>query len=421
VLLAAIFIISLCVSGVLFFKLPFRKVIKGGIFPQYVDMEGPRENIEKEYYDLQEKLQKKISELSSKLGSAEDGYSVLGSISSLIKESSAIKETEKAQQGLISHLNTPGLGLEKGEGEETAIILKNFVDKKAALNLKRTIDDMMNALKENPFNIKARITIGALANKIQNSNSPQQLSEYEKQLKEAIDNSSLDTSVKKELKELARQLKEWKGFQLQQRKMYSEGKIFEKEEIKEALVEQILPPPAKEYPQALEKYPQTKSPSFNLAVTLDLLIKIALKWVLILILCIPILFLVLYFLTEKQKNKLISLCKNPREFIINLYGNLRGVLIIFGSRYSGILAPLSYAEWVEHRYSIKNNLFLQFTAKFEEAKYSQHILKSEDVSLVLNDYNDFLKILFSNQKKFYLVLRYCLTLLHRKPLSIHKG
>jgi len=76
---------------------------------------------------------------------------------------------------------------------------------------------------------------------------------------------------------------------------------------------------------------------------------------------------------------------------------------------------------IERNYSIKNNLFFRFTAKFEEAKYSQHVLRPEDVHSTLNDYNDFLKILFSSHNKFTLILRYCLTLLHRKPLSIYGG
>lgn len=418
-LLAVIFITSLFISGVLFFKLPLRKVLKGGFF---VDIDTSQDLLDKEYYDLQERLQEKITELIPKFGFVEDRYSALAWLSYLIKEPSTIQEVAKAQQGLISYLNTEdALGLEKSEAEEITILLRNFVDKKASFNLKRIKDDMMNALKNNPFNIKARIAIAGAAFKLQNSNSLTEVSEFEKQLNDLIDNSLLDASIKKELKELAGQLKEWKIAQLQHFKIHSEEKISEKKEIKEVPVGQVSAPAVKDYVQILEKYSQIKEPSLKIGVNLNSRIKIALKSALILILCVPIIFLVLYFLTEKEKNKLLSLCNEPREFIINLYDNLREVLTIFDARYSEVVTPLFYASWVEQRYSIKDNLFLKLTAKFEEAKYSKHALCSEDVHSALNDYNDFLKVLLNNQNKFYLILKYYLTLLYRKPLSVYRG
>jgi len=158
--------------------------------------------------------------------------------------------------------------------------------------------------------------------------------------------------------------------------------------------------------------------SIKVIFTIQWLLEMIFIIISFLILSIIILFSVLYFITKHEKNKLLSLYKNPRDFIISLYDNLKGILIIFGIRYKEVMAPLTFAELIEKRYSIKDNLFLRFTEKFEEAKYSKHILQFEYAYSVLNDYNGFLKVLFSNHNKFFLLLRYCLTLLHRRPLSI---
>lgn len=160
--------------------------------------------------------------------------------------------------------------------------------------------------------------------------------------------------------------------------------------------------------------------NIKIIVTLGWIMWVVFKVISLLVLIIIMAFLVLYFLTEKEKNKLISIYRNPREFIISLYENLNNILIIFGLRYEGFLPPLSYAQLVEKRYSIRDNIFLRFTSRFEEAKYSQHILQSNDAHLALDEYNNFLKILFSRQHRSSLLLRHCLALLHRRPLFIGK-
>ncbi|MCX5702981.1 MAG: hypothetical protein NT066_00555, partial [Candidatus Omnitrophica bacterium] len=392
---------------------------KGGIFAQKIDTEVSQEEIEKEYYDLQEQLQKKITELLPEFGFAENRYSVLTLLSYLIKEASTIMEVEQAQEGLVSYLKTPGPGLEKSEGEEVTILLRNFVDKKSGRNLNKIEEEAVNILKESPFNIQARIAIRSLIHKIQNSALRPQVLEYEKQLQETIDNSSLNAISKGELKKLAGQLKEWKILGLRQRNVSYEGKPLEEKKIEEFPVEGAGSRLEKEYLEPPEKYAQIKKTSLDIAKILGSFIKITVGGFFLLILCIPLLLFILYFLTERQKNKLISSSRDPRVFIINLYENLRQVLVIFGARYSEVVPPLFYASWIEQRYSIENNLFLKLTKKFEEAKYSQHILAPEGGDLALNDYNDFLKALLASQNKFSLVLRHCLILLRRRPLFVY--
>ncbi len=169
------------------------------------------------------------------------------------------------------------------------------------------------------------------------------------------------------------------------------------------------------------EYLGIKSLPANIMVLLtsDWLLSMIIKVILFLLLSIFGVFTVLYVLTEKEKNKLKnSLNKDPAEFIINLYENTKRILAIFYLSYQDSILPLSYAELVQKNYSIGNNLFLRFTAKFEEARYSRHSFSKHDASLALNDYNDFLKAVFIRYNKLSLFLKYCLTLLHITPLFI---
>lgn len=175
--------------------------------------------------------------------------------------------------------------------------------------------------------------------------------------------------------------------------------------------------------QAHAEYSGIKSLPVNIRVifTLFWLLKKIFIIILFLILCAFILLFVMYFMTKNEENKLLSYYKSPREFIISLYGNSKEILNIFGNKPHEVIAPLSYAKLIEERYSVKDNLFLKLTVKFEEAKYSTHVLQEPDVNSALNDYNNFLKEVFSKYDKFSLFFRYCSTLLNRMPLFIYYG
>ena len=426
ILLAIIFVICLSISSVFFLKYPIQQIIKGGFFlAQDLDTQASGDTLEKEYYDLQDRLQQKITELIPEFSSTQDMHSVLGLLSYLVKNPSVVMEVKKAVEGLISRLKTPGLGLEEREGQEAIIILRKFIDKKIALNLRMITENIRNTLKKAPFHIKERIAIARLVDKIQHSESISEVAQNAKQLQEVIDNSSLEADIQKELQGLARQIKEWKVFGLQHHKMYYGAESLQAQPP-QAQPPQAQPPPEQPAPlpkkELTEKYlnMQRPSPDFKPAPTIDSLMRIIVKTMLLLFLCIPALFFILYLLTKNQKDKLLSLYKDPKEFIINLYANLKEILTIFGPGCNEVMPPLSYAELVQKSYVIENNLFLRFTAKFEEAKYSRHVLGLKDARAALGDYNDFLKILFSSYNKFALILRYCLTLLHRRPLSIYK-
>ena len=171
--------------------------------------------------------------------------------------------------------------------------------------------------------------------------------------------------------------------------------------------------------------------------------------------------------------------KNPRQFVISLYENARAILEIFGFRKKEIYPPLVYASLVDLKYYLKfyyygilglvknatpdqvknkylelalryhpdkasqgeetkaalkfkevneayqmlsnpksNRIFINFTARFEEAKYSRHSIERGDALVMLSEYNYFMKVMLSHYDKLDLLFRYCLTLLKTKPLYI---
>ncbi len=234
--------------------------------------------------------------------------------------------------------------------------------------------------------------------------------------------------------------------------------------------------------QVVAQYSGIKSLPVNIRVMLTLgwFLEILLKAITFLIMCTALIMVVFYTVIRYKINKMKAfLRRDPRGFIISLYENARDILGIFGFRHDGILPPLSYAGLVDNKYSIKlyyygvlglkkqaspediknkyrelamryhpdkakagkqeksaqrfkdinkaygilsnphsNTTFINFTSRFEEAKYSVHPFESQDALSILSEYNYFIKIMLSHYDKVDLFFKYCLTLLKTKPLYI---
>lgn len=170
------------------------------------------------------------------------------------------------------------------------------------------------------------------------------------------------------------------------------------------------------------EYEGIKSLPVNIKVilTFEWLMGVLLKIILFMFLGIIVIFMTFYLLTISARNKLLAYFhKDPRWFIVNLYDNLKIILVVFGLGNKERLPPLSYARMVENIKSIEDNCLLRLTVKFEEAKYSHHILQGTDALVALDTYNEFLQTLFSRYNKLYLLYKYCLTLIHRIPLRLY--
>ncbi|KPK97720.1 MAG: hypothetical protein AMJ95_07395 [Omnitrophica WOR_2 bacterium SM23_72] len=209
----------------------------------------------------------------------------------------------------------------------------------------------------------------------------------------------------------------------------------------EALKEMVTPEPLtpeqqlamqKELEEKLELQPKNLEEEFRrsrrvlgikvkeqrLILILRLIWKLYILLLLLLLILIVLFiwFLVLYFRTQKRKREIMALYySRPNEFIIHLDENIKGVLAIFGLPYKKNTPPLHYADFVEEKCLIENKIFKRFAIKFEEAKYSRHMLKSEDALTALYGYNGLLKTLFSGCSKSVLAVRYILGLMQVRP------
>jgi hypothetical protein len=123
--------------------------------------------------------------------------------------------------------------------------------------------------------------------------------------------------------------------------------------------------------------------------------------------------------TQIRKNRLKArLRKAPKEFVVGLYENFRDILRLFGLKEGEFLPPLYFAYLVISRYPVEGEVFLSFTKKYEEAKYSRHDIKREDALSALDDYGRSLKMLFSHGSRSSAFFKYCLALYKRTPLFL---
>ena len=84
------------------------------------------------------------------------------------------------------------------------------------------------------------------------------------------------------------------------------------------------------------------------------------------------------------------------------------------------MPPLFLANLADEKYAIKDNLFLRFAQRYEEAKYSSHAFPPETSRVVLDAYNQILKIILAQYKKRRLVCGYLRGLKSSTPFFIYK-
>lgn len=168
------------------------------------------------------------------------------------------------------------------------------------------------------------------------------------------------------------------------------------------------------------KYSHLKSntASIDVVMTLGWLLWLLAKIMLVLLLCIFCVVYLLYLLAQNKRKKLRLLKDKPREFILGLHKNATRLITIFGLRYDNYTFPIFYAGLVKQKFLVEDNVFLNFTMKFEEAKYSQHILQDSDVAAAVNDYNDFFQKLCKNKNRMLSFYRNYLALIHCQPIFI---
>ena len=437
--LALIFIlIGLATATLFFFNFPLKQAISTGFFHEDKPLLNDLEN---KYNELQNKVLKIVPDSLLKVGYNQDVSSAPLFLSDLIKESEAIMETAKAELALISLLRTAGMGIEQREGQqkEAILLLEEFVKTKAMLNFKKIKSKINQMFKEDVFlDFKERKDASDTMNKMEDSNSPEEAKKQGQQLDKIIKNSNFEPQEKQKVEKLAAELQACKLFELrgeeaspmakkmQESPAAASGGQLEKKEnseekpetAKEITVAQAMESPAASLPQTQEatanfssSEPQKATFNFRILLLLFYLLAIALV----------VTWIILYFMTVKQKEKLLSLYDiNPAAFIVSLYFNMKGILTILGSDCKNTVVPLRLAEVVDNKYQIQDSLFLKFSLKFEEARYSQHSFEEKDSELILAEYNGLLDKILNTGGMFSVLYTYCAALIRTRPIFIRK-
>jgi len=144
-------------------------------------------------------------------------------------------------------------------------------------------------------------------------------------------------------------------------------------------------------------------------------------WIIILLLlCVSLVyFFYRLFVTWRERARLLAAYANPRLFIVNLYGNLRRIIVIFGMRQKDELPPLYQAVYLGNEYGICVQNIIFFSEKFEEAWYSGHKMLPVDAANSLDAYNKFLDIIWCKANPITRFNRIFLSILSGVPLKIN--
>lgn len=177
------------------------------------------EGVARKYRRLQDAFQENMLTAIHNSTSTERAREALGFTEKLMNDSQDSMEVDSASRGLISLLQSPGLGLKQADSEENITLTKEYVNAKAEFNIQQAKEEISGALKNNPLNIIDRFSIYFPVNRIQESDTPGQVSENAAQARDKIRESSLDEYSKQKMLESVDKLREWKDYQLYRKKV----------------------------------------------------------------------------------------------------------------------------------------------------------------------------------------------------------
>ncbi|MBU0693270.1 MAG: hypothetical protein KKC11_01165 [Candidatus Omnitrophica bacterium] len=204
---------------VLAISLSFAFMLKENIFsPRMVLYKYPflgtaKIDIEEKLYKLQNALNEKIITLNRNAKSIKEKSKTMKLLSSLFGKSSVTLEVEKAREGLMDFLRRPGPGLEKGKGEEIAL-LKKYVDTRAAVENRDLRDEIREKINETESSSITKLSVSLTMNTLGSQEKLEKINSAVTSLKETIEKTPLDNPTKNELKEKIKELRSWKIYSL---------------------------------------------------------------------------------------------------------------------------------------------------------------------------------------------------------------
>jgi len=133
---------------------------------------------QRDYYEKQERLQKQTTDFILGVESSDSRIKALEHLNNLIKESSLTIEVDRAEDGLISMFNTPGPGLEPSQIDQYKHLLSSYSDSKAKFEQYDARSKIEKILKEDPFNVPARMAIMNYVNQMRQIRSLKEMRQF---------------------------------------------------------------------------------------------------------------------------------------------------------------------------------------------------------------------------------------------------
>jgi len=215
VLFVIVLVVAAILSWVLFMNVPLGRIKAWGYLKEEdLSLMNEREKV-KDAFLQEEQIQKELTKMTFKLSSTDEMHQVIASIQDLlIKEKPFAHEVDKAKKDVLEMVNNPELAQEATKKKKLNDSIENYVEKKISKNLNQIKSQMDKAIQDNHLGLRQRFAILSTVNKIEYSESYEEIDKLSEQLRSAFNDESVSDEAKKELKQLAKQLKEWKAYQV---------------------------------------------------------------------------------------------------------------------------------------------------------------------------------------------------------------
>ncbi len=221
-LFVIILILSALLAWTLFFRFPLGKISTLEALKEE-DLTATEEWEKEDGESLpEEQLQKELTELTFKLSSTDEMHKLLAGIQDLIaKREQFACEVNAAKKEILDILEKLIIAEDAKKAKELYKAVKLYTDKKTTDNLSGIKNQIKETTEANRASLGQKFAILNAVNRLDYSDSASKLDANDQRSRDAINRSFLNEQAKRQLRQLEKQFKEWKAYQLYSQKLSS--------------------------------------------------------------------------------------------------------------------------------------------------------------------------------------------------------
>lgn len=209
---AAIALAGIFLALILLSAVPLPKIERAGA----LFGESEAQNVEKEYFEKQERFQKLGLDLILDLKSNERRIESFDDLNNLVKESPLTIDADQGEEGLIGLLRTPGAGLDPEEFEKRKHLTTSYCDTKVKFEQNRARSQIAQTLTEEPLNVPARMSVMNHVSRLKQARSLEDIRRLPSPQEKAQEHS-LGRRTEDEIAGQLDRLQEWKLYEIYRR------------------------------------------------------------------------------------------------------------------------------------------------------------------------------------------------------------